>query len=202
MRRVSIGGRWSVITSADRPTFTIKATSVDMVQSMIRPSRSIVLPPVSAMHWFWCFASSVQPHTFWKEGCGWSGEFEIVRHSLIIHTRTSPMISARLHARTSPTVRLYADAPRHANDTRTSPMSGRRQRPYRFQQIGSPKSASAFQIPGLSHSKVLDYLAPSFMTTVYSPKIGLFQKADTIIRHSVIHRVQCGVGGSHVLVQL
>ena len=55
MRRVSIGGRWSVITIADRPTFTmsqtgpsIKATSVDMVQSMIRPSRSIVLPPVPA----------------------------------------------------------------------------------------------------------------------------------------------------------
>ena len=38
---------------------SIKATSVDMVQSMIRPSRSIVLPPVPAMHWFLCFASSV-----------------------------------------------------------------------------------------------------------------------------------------------
>ena len=59
LRRVSIGGRTSN-----------KAASVDMVQSMIRPSRSIVLPPVPAMHWFWCFASSGQPHTFWKEGCG------------------------------------------------------------------------------------------------------------------------------------
>ena len=88
-RRVSIGGRWSVT----------KATSVGMVQPMIRPSRSIVLPPVPATHWFSCFAFSVQPHTFWKEGCG------LVRRgrdcqtlSLIIHTRTSPMISARFHA--------------------------------------------------------------------------------------------------------
>ena len=43
-------------------------------------------------------------------------------------------------------------------------------------QRSSPKSDLV--IPCLSHSKVLDYLAPSFMTTVYSPKIGLFQKAD------------------------
>ena len=48
----------------------IKAASADMGQSMIRPSRSIVLSPVPATHWFSCFASSVQPHTFWKEGCG------------------------------------------------------------------------------------------------------------------------------------
>ena len=41
LRRVSIGGRTCN-----------KAASVDMVQSMIRPSRSIVLPPVPATHWF------------------------------------------------------------------------------------------------------------------------------------------------------
>ena len=50
-------------------------------------------------------------------------------------------------------------------------------------QIGSPKSD--FGIPGLLHPTVLDYLAPSYMTSVYSPKIGLFQKADTI-RHQTL----------------